>query len=140
MPNRVLRAALQQWISVCCGPTETTDVVDRLLELGVRPPVLTLDNVDDVDQLPDGTAVVVGDLSKNGQVGTKCQHAILFAGEDQPYPLFLDGLAPPLPCTVVWVPIEGREHFTRIFAHRTADLLGLDKQALLRAYSEGDSS
>lgn len=140
MPNRVLRAALQQWISICCGPAETTEVVDRLVELGVRPPVLTLDKVDDVDRLPDGTAVVVGDLSKGGRVGTKRRHSILFSGEDQPYPLFLAGLDPPLPCTVVWVPEEGREHFARIFNGRTADLLGLDKAALLQAYSNGESS
>lgn len=136
MPNRVLRAAMLQWISTCCDDESTERVVDRLLEMGVRPPVLTLSTVEDVDRLPDGTAVVVGDLRTAGRLAEKRGHAVLFAGEDAPYPLFLPDLAPPLPCTVVWVPIEGREHFMRIFARQTADLLGLDKQALLQAYEE----
>ena len=125
-----------QWINTCCDSASSERVVDRLLELGVRPPVLTLDAVEDVDRLPDGTAVVVGDLRTGGRLAEKRGHAVVFAGEDAPYPLFLQGLAPPLPCTVVWVPVEGREHFARIFARHTADLLGLDKQALLRAYEE----
>lgn len=136
MPNRVLRAAMLQSISTCCDAESSERVVDRLLELGVRAPVLTLTAVEDVDRLPDGTAVVIGDLRSAGRLAEKRGHAVLFAGEDAPYPLFLQTLEPPLPCTVIWVPVEGREHFARIFARQTADLLGLDKQALLTAYEE----
>lgn len=138
MPNTVLRAAMQQWISSCCGPDETVRVVDQLLELGVRPPVLTLTTLEELEMVPDGTALVVGDLSRGGQLGRKSGNAIAFCGEDELYPFRLEGLAPPLPATVVWVPVEGRRHFARIFARQTADLLGLDRVALLRELGEED--
>jgi hypothetical protein len=136
--NRVLRAAMEQWISTCCDNVVASQVADQLLRLGIRPPTLTLTEISELEQLPPGTAVVVGDLIKGGRLGQILDGAILFAGAIDPYPYGSDTLPPPLPCTVVWVPIEGRDHFARIFARRTADQLGLDRKALLAEFSQED--
>lgn len=109
MPHRVLRAVLLDVLAPCCGPEDAGALADRLIALGLRLPTLTVTNVDELDQIPDGSAVVVGNLAAPGSrpvVGVKQQHAITFVGDGQPWPFHDPKLAPPLPCTVVWMPAE----------------------------------
>ena len=138
MPYRVLRVAMLRAVQQCCGPDEAERVVDHLLTSGVRPPVLTITDAADLPLIPDGSAVVVGDLRDGARVGCKQPDCIAFAGEDEAYPFAREGLAPPLPCTVVWVPREGRDHFHRLYAQRTAQVMGLDAAAVLAALDSGD--
>lgn len=135
MPHRVLRAVLLDTISSCCGPAEAEKVVDKLLNLGVRLPTVTITDPSELDEIPDGAAVVVGNMQDPAampQVGIKVQHAILFAGEDEAYPFHDAGLAPPLPCTVVWMPGEEIDRL-RAMAERTG---GFDRAALRAALGE----
>lgn len=110
MPLRIIKAALRDELADCCGDDKVDAVVERIVEqLGWRPPMTTLVDASDLDRLPVGSAVLVGNLTDPdryvhvGMVGTHC---VLFAGEDQPHPFHQPGLAPPLPCTVIWEPQE----------------------------------
>lgn len=138
MPYRFLRAAMVQLIGECRDMAEVVGVVDRLIELGVRAPVLTLTDAADLDLIPNGSGVVVGDLRQAPRVGVKCDHSILFVGEDEPYPFYLEGLAPPLPCTVVWLPTEGRQGFAALYARHQSERFGIPARQLLHEYSEDD--
>jgi len=96
-------------VSKCCGTEDACNVVDRLIAMGVRLPTITITDVSELDAIPDGSAVIVGNLQDpeaRPAVGTKQRHSIAFSGEDEPYPFHQPGLAPPLPCTVVWMPAE----------------------------------
>jgi hypothetical protein len=107
MPHRVLRVALLDQICRCCSAEDAERVVDALIAMGVRLPTVTITDVRELDQIPDGSAVIVGNLQDPTAlpaVGTKRQYSIMFSGEEQPYPFHEPGLAPPLPCVVVWMP------------------------------------
>ena len=112
MPLRVVRAQLLKIISPCCDdPAVAEKIVDELIDTGWRPPMTTVTEVDQLDAIPDGSAVLIGnvtDLQAHLLVGVKATHCVLLTGEDEPYPFHADGLAPPLPCTIVWFPGEGQ--------------------------------
>lgn len=139
MPHKVLGRVLREWIGECCSPEDADAVVTRLLEMGIRPPMVTITEQADLDLIPNGAAVAVGNLlDGKPTIGEKVEHAILFAGEDECYPFHADGLAPPLPCTVIWAPKDGRNHFRALYARLASGLFGLDEQDLLREYAEDD--
>lgn len=125
-------------IEGCCSPDDVGAVVDRLIELGVRAPVLTITDPADLDLIPNGSAVLVGDLRQSPQVGVKCNHSAMFVGDEHPYPFYLEGLAPPLPCTVIWLPQEGRRGFGAFYARQQSERFGLPAHRLLHEYSEDD--
>lgn len=109
MPHRALREAMLARVTLCCStPGDAEKVVDDLTKMGVRPPAPVVTEVADLDAIPEGAAVVVGDPrnGSRGRVGVKLGHAIWFGGDDEPYPFNDPSLAPPLPCTVVWIPGE----------------------------------
>lgn len=108
MPHRVLRKVLLEILAPCCGDAESAErVADGLIAAGLSFPTLTVTDVGDLDAIPDGSAVIVGnpaDPASMPHVGVKRQHSIMFAGETSPWPFHDPNLAPPLPCTVVWMP------------------------------------
>lgn len=108
MPLRIIKASLRRELASCCSEDTVDKVVERIVEeLGWRPPMTTLVDVEDLDKLPLNTAVLVGNLtdpSKYVHVGMVGMHCILFAGEDTVHPFHQPGVAPPLPCTVIWEP------------------------------------
>jgi len=139
MPHRLLREVLRTWIGACCPEDAADNVADRLLEVGVRPPALTVMDPEDLDAIPNGAAVAVGNLVDGVRIGRKQEHAILFVGERDPYPFHLEGLDPPLPCTVIWVPQEAPEHWSALYTRIAAGLFGLDERQLLREYGATDA-
>lgn len=110
---RAFRAKLREIVSDCCETDEMCDqVVDRLIEAGLRPPTITITRVEDLDAIPDGSAVLIGNVTDPEAklaVGRKALHCVLLTGEDEPYPFHQDGLAPPLPCSIVWYAGETTE-------------------------------
>jgi hypothetical protein len=110
MPLRILEARLRDLLLPCCGPEEVEKIVGILVHQEKwRPPMTTLVDVDSLENLPVGTAVLVGNIQDPDRylhVGMVGQHCVLFAGEEHPYPFHEDGGAPPLPCTVIWNPLE----------------------------------
>src|SRR6476659_8706942 len=109
MPHRLLREVLRTWIGECCPEDAADKVADRLLEVGVRPPALTVMDPEDLDAIPNGAAVAVGNLVDGVRIGRKQEHAILVVGERDPYPSQPEGLAPLLPCAGGSVPQGGPE-------------------------------
>jgi hypothetical protein len=102
-----MSAALRSLLVDCCGEDTVDSAVGIVLAAGWTPPLRTLLTVAEVEDLPNGTPVIVGSLDPRKwppAFGVKTDHAILFTGEEEPYPLHQEGLAPPLPCTVVWQP------------------------------------
>lgn len=107
MVTRILKASLRELLIDCCGEEKVDSVVDAVLAARWSPPLETLLTVEAVEALPNGTPVIIGSLDPRRwppAFGQKVDHAILLAGEDEPYPLHAEGVAPPLPCTVVWTP------------------------------------
>ncbi len=116
MPLRIIRAELMKIISPCCDdPKIAEQIVQELLDKGWRPPMITITDPNELDGIPNGTAVLVGnvkDVEAHLMVGVKATHCLLLTGEDQPYPFHQEGLAPPLPLTLAWIPGEGQPERT----------------------------
>lgn len=107
MPHRAFRAKLLKIVSGCCADEMTANsIVDELIAAGLRAPTITITKVEDLDSIPNGSAVLIGNVKdplSNLRVGVKATHCVLLTGEDEPYPFHQEGLAPPLPCTVAWI-------------------------------------
>lgn len=108
MPLRAMRAALLKTLTDAgCPEDAAASAVRTVIDIqGWRPPARTLETAHEIDALPDGTAVLIvnpGSLTSTPVVGAKGKHCILIAGEDEPWPLFREGLAPPLPCRVIYM-------------------------------------
>lgn len=107
MPHRVLRAVLLEILEPCCDAERAEQVADTLLAAGFGFPTLTVTDVRDLDKIPNGSAVIVGnpaDPAAMPHVGVKGDHSITFTGDVNPWPFHNPNLAPPLPCTVLWMP------------------------------------
>jgi hypothetical protein len=121
----MVRQALMKIIEPCCDDPEVVkQIVDELIDGGWRPPMTTITEASQLDGIPDGSAVLIGnvtDMDAHLLVGVKATHCVLLTGEDEPYPFHADGLAPPLPCTVVWLPGEGQPDRLDIIPDNEAD-------------------